>query len=159
VIVIPIFAFLLAAVLWINQSSTAIINSRSQARSCAWRYSQNNCDPSLIPPRCEGILGPASQRELEFGSPVSAGLNAFDTAKNGGDYQGIIGSVMGTLLAPAINEALSNATQATVTKTVLQQPLFGKGDQKFQTHYRLACNLKPRDPMNIASMTWEQFSP
>lgn len=159
VIIIPVLAFLLAAVLWINRSSVTVINSRAEARSCAWRHSQNNCDPALLPPDCEGLVNPAPQREIQTGDPINAAVSGIEKAADGGDYQGIIASVVGTILMPAINEALNNATEATITKSEMKPPLMGGAEVTFKTHYRLACNLKPRDPMNIASMTWEEFKP
>jgi hypothetical protein len=156
VIVLPVFVLLFVSLLYVRDQAVEKQRAEMQARTCAWLYSSNNC--SEIPPGCEGILreSKGGARNSEIDQAMQDGRRRVEQDPDAG---GLIGSVMGSLLGPALEEAFGRSVVAETHSEVERPGLYGGGTKSLSTSYELSCNLTPRDPDKVATDAWKLFRP
>jgi hypothetical protein len=152
VIVIPVLVLLWISLYYLGALFGNAQAAQEQARSCAWRYSANNCQ--AVPPGCEGVLtdatsavvAPDVERALQDGA---------DRALRGGDAKGIVGTIVGQLVAGPLMAAFTSGTDAKVERSVEKPPTYGKEPSVVRGSYHLACNLAPTSPEDMAKHAWD----
>lgn len=151
VIVIPVLALLWASLCYLGALFGNQHAAQAEARSCAWLYSANNCQS--VPPGCEGILSSASSAVV-VPDVEHALRDGADRALQGADAKGIVGAIVGELVAGPMMAAFTSGTDAKVERTVAKPALYGKEPSVVRGRYHLACNLSPTSPEEMASKAW-----
>lgn len=154
VVVIPVFIVLFAGIVYFGNQALAAHAAEAEARTCAWLYSANNCDE--VPPGCEGILELASGTGAGDDKGASGGdvKSKLDEAESAG---GGIGSIVSSLLKNALHDLFSRSLNANTHRDVQRPTTFGGGTVTTFRKYHLACNLTPREPIDVATDAWNIF--
>jgi hypothetical protein len=155
VIVIPVLLLLWVSLYYLADQFASRQAAAMTARSCAWLYSANNCQE--VPPGCGGFLHESSG-SAEVSPEVKNALeDGAREALQGGDAKGIVGAVVGDLVAGPLMAAFTSSVDATVSKDVQQPATFGGGLKRVTGRYHLACNLEPTSPEQMAQDAWSSL--
>lgn len=155
VIVIPVLLLLWVSLYYLADQFISRQSAAMTARSCAWLYSANNCRE--VPAGCGDFLQ-ESRGSAEVSPDVNDALeDGAEEALQGGDAKGIVGAVVGKLVAGPLMEAFTRSVDATVTKDVQQPAAYGGGVKKVAGRYHLACNLEPTTPEQMAQDAWSSL--
>lgn len=148
VIVIPVFVVLWASLYFLGNLFASRQAAQREARSCAWLYSASNCQ--VVPAGCEAVLtkshGTAKVPEVDDALKDGAAQ-----ALRGGDTKGVVGKIVGELVAGPLLELFTNSVDARSTREVQPPALYGVDPRLVTGSYHLACNLKPTTPGEMAS--------
>lgn len=155
--VLPVFVLLLLGILFIQDIALEKQTNAAQARSCAWLYSAANCKE--VPPGCEGLVGPGDSSAPLPATVENALKTGSEQALRQGDSEGVLDTVLGSLLGPLLNEAFSSSTEGRVESTRPRPAFLGEGKVTSISRHHLACNLAPVQPLDLAMDTWSLFEP
>lgn len=155
VVVIPVLALLWFSLYYLGDLFASRQAAQSEARSCAWLYSANNCQQ--VPPGCEGVLKDATGSASVSPDVDNALRDGADRALSGGDAKGIVGTIVGELVAGPLLAAFTKSTEATTTRSVKQPVVYGDEQTRVVGRYRLACNLAPTSPEEMAAKAWSSI--
>jgi hypothetical protein len=147
VIVLPIFVLLFISLFYVRDQVVARQATQSQARTCAWLYSWNNCDKSALSPECQAVV-----TDEAFFNDATAELSE----KLGG---GLVGDALKGILDPVLEAAFGRALDAQVSKEIPRPAIYGGKTQNVSGSYHLACNLKPTTAPEVARDAWSRISP
>jgi hypothetical protein len=150
VVVLPIFLLLFISVFYVRHQALAKQAAQERARTCAWLYSANNCefDPSLMPAECDSAMTKA---------PFASAAAKAVTDKLTGD--GFFHDVVNKMLDSALETVFGDAIDVKVERKVARPVLYGGDTQAVAGEYHLACNLKPKDKIDIATEAWSHVNP
>jgi hypothetical protein len=148
--VLPIFLVLFISVFYVRDQVLTRQVAQERARTCAWLYSANNCefDANSMPAECNDVVTKAP-----FASDAAKAV----TDKLTGD--GFFHDVVNTMLDSAVETVFGDAINAKVTREVARPTLYGGDTQAIAGEYHLACNLKPKDKLDIAKEAWSHVNP
>lgn len=156
-IVAPVLVLLLVSVLYFRDQAVTRQAAEMEARTCAWLYSVNNCE--RVPPGCDGKL----TQETRDNPASSAVLDALQGGESQSvaraDKTGVVSKIVDSLLGPALKAAFGRGLEAKVAKELERPAMYGGGKNTITGRYRLACNLTPEDPTDVAKDAWSLFRP
>jgi len=156
VIVIPVLLLIWASLYYLGDLFAAQQTMEAKARSCTWLYSASNCQ--VVPAGCDRVLsyseGSADDVAPKVGDALEEGGRK---ALQGGDTQGIVGTIAGELVGGPLLAAFTSSVDAKVTRDVEQPAAFGGGLRTVTGRYHLACNLEPTSPEKMAEKAWESL--
>lgn len=150
VIALPLFILLLVSAFYMTRLVLAQQDARTQARRCAWLYSNQAC--TQVPAGCEGVVGGTKDAKTpEQKAHVNDVTQEMDTLPSP------LGGVLNVLIKPAIEATFGRSATATAKRNVLRPALFGGGEKEILDSYELACNLEPKTLDDVASDAWHAF--
>ncbi len=154
-VALPFFVLLFVGLNFLRAAVLKKHELSMTARTCAWLYSQSNCQ--VIPNGCQNLLGSpgvsnssASQQlhdKLKGGASEAAALTA------------IVSKIVNDLLGPALDAAFGESFDAAPRGSVEKPKLFGGGSLEVSGQYHLACNLKQETPLDVVTDAWKIFRP
>jgi hypothetical protein len=155
VIVIPVLLLIWVSLYYLGEIFTTKQALDARARSCAWLYSANNCQE--VPAGCAGVLQDSSSSSRVAPDVQNALEDGAQTALQGGDAEGIVGTIVGELVAGPLMAAFTSSVDANVTKEIQQPASYGGGLKKVEGRYHLACNIETTTPEEMASKAWSSL--
>jgi hypothetical protein len=153
VVALPFLLLVLVCVSYVRTAALEERRAAAHARSCAWKYSESNCD--VVPPGCSDVV-----EVLDGGDAADASLRALEegtAVATGGSPE--IAGVVGQLLAPVLSAAFGRSTRAEVARDVARPGLLGGGTSSVRGDFVLACNLRPMHPVDVALEAWKVVVP
>jgi hypothetical protein len=150
VVVLPIFLVLFISVFYVRDQVLTKQAAQERARTCAWLYSANNCefDEKLMPAECKDVVVEA---------PIGSDAAKAATDKLTGD--GFFHDVVSKLIDTALEDAFGRAIDVKVQREVARPTLYGGKSTTLSGDYHLACNLKPKTKLDVATDAWSRVSP
>lgn len=150
VVVLPVFLILFISLFYVRDQVLARQATQEQARTCAWLYSANNCefDANSMPAYCDGVLSKAP-----FGSDATKAVTDKLIGK------GTVNDVINEMLDSAVETVFGDAIDVKVAQEVARPELYGGKTQAVAGEYHLACNLKPKEKIDIAKDAWSHVNP
>jgi len=145
VVVLPVLIILFVSVFYVRNQVLASQAAASEARTCAWAYSMNNC--STVPPGCDAqIVGAARSIDARVEEDLSKARS------------GVAGPVVDRVLKPVLDAAFGQALDANSYITYNRPSLYGGGTRDARGSYHLACNLAPQTLTDVAKDAWNALS-
>jgi len=133
VIFVPFLLMLFSGMVLVGKRYDAVQVALSNARSCAWLYSQQACEGTL-PAQC------STQVASQVPAPESAVSDALRPNGTGDDER--LSPQIDTTLGDPSTTLFGHYTTVTGSVTFDAPKPFG-GERTISTSYHLACNLKP----------------
>jgi hypothetical protein len=155
VIVIPVLLLIWVSLHYVGELFAAKQALAEKARSCAWLYSAANCQ--VVPAGCDDVLKLSSGSAPVNPKVENALKDGAQAALQGGDTKGIVGTIIGELVAGPLMSVFTKSVDANVTRDVQQPASYGGGLRKVSGRYHLACNLEPTTPEDMALDAWESI--
>lgn len=149
---LPVLVLLFVAIFFYRDLSGARHAAATQARSCAWLYSANNCRE--VPPGCEGVL----TNTTAIGDVSDASL-PIPSIGEGKEENRNVNRIVGGLLESAIVTLFGSGAKAHASREVKRPALLGGGTLTTSNDYHLACNLAPTTPGQVVKDAWDIWSP
>lgn len=158
---LPVFILLFVSVLYVRDQAVTKQDVEMRARTCAWLYSANNC--SDVPAGCEGVVREASGSGGPIGDVGEALTDAQKTIQNQG-FGGAIATIVGRLIAPALEEAFGRSLDVHVEDKIARPRLYWEDKDVPETNtltgrYHLPCNLRPTTSKDVALEAWKILHP
>jgi hypothetical protein len=155
VIFLPLLILIFAGIKLVHSENIALLQARSQARSCAWQTSANGCEET--PPGCE------------------TGTYQAETSSSAGERlerAGVLDDLRGSeSVSKEIEDRLDGLLVQRTTSTATVQyripRLFVPEEERHSeeatehertAEYRLPCNSKPSHAKDLADSLWEELS-
>ena len=157
VIALPVFVIVFLALTYMRDQAIATQAAEQQARTCAWLYSAQNCLGDA-PAGCADVLGEPHVPDMPDPDVAGALDEGLKGIEQGGQAGELVSGVVGKLLAPALLAAFGREVDAEATRLVDRSPLFGEGQKVVGGRYRLACNLTPKEPEDVAKDAWAKLT-
>ncbi len=154
---LPVFVVLFVSVFYVQDLMVERQKAETQARSCAWLYSANNC--TVIPEGCGGIVQEAARGDVETDPKITDRLEDAKSAaiESGGD--GTVAQVIGEMLGPVLEDTFGRSLDASSSRTVNRPLLYGGDTTTVNGRYHLGCNLSKMEPVDVAKDAWDTFKP
>lgn len=159
IIALPVLILILASLYLMRDQVVSKQAAEMQARSCAWLFSMKNCRLEDVPESCRNVLqitNKSGNATPELDRAIRGGK---DAALRGRDTTGVVETIVGSLLGPALEAAFGRSVDATVKHTVDRPALYGGGTLTVSGSTHLACNLTPETPEDVAKDAWNLFAP
>jgi hypothetical protein len=157
VIVIPVLLLIWVSLYYLGELFVAKQALEEKARSCAWLYSANNCQE--IPAGCAGVLTDSSGSAAVDPDVQNALEGGAQAALEGADAKGIVGTIVGELVAGPLISVFTSSVDAKATKDIAQPASYGGGLKRVEGRYHLACNIETTTPAKMASDAWSSLVP
>jgi hypothetical protein len=147
---LPVLVLLFISVFYLRDLSTAKHAALTEARTCAWLYSANNC--TEVPLGCEGLLS----------NPDSPDNNLPEVAQAENDLnpvRGDVGKVIDAIIQPALKVIFGRFSVANTKRSVSRPLLYGGKQRTVTGQYHLACNLEPTTLGKVLKDAWYAIRP
>jgi hypothetical protein len=143
VVALPVLLILFASVFYVRDNALALQNAANEARTCAWRYSANNC--GAVPVECsqDPIVDDTSNPPAEIREHLP----------------GVIGDVVFTLVEPALKAAFGSSVEVRAERALNRPRVYGGGTKVVHRNYFLACNLAHVEATDVATEAWNALYP
>jgi hypothetical protein len=153
---LPVLILLFISVCYFRDLSTARHAAATQARTCAWLYSAGNCVE--VPPGCEGVIDDQTRTDRDGGDVSRTLTEGKEAIKNGAGSGNVGSGMLDALLGSGQAELFGRSATASTRETLDRPPLYGGGLVGVRGQYRLACNLKHQEPLDVVLDAWSAFA-
>jgi hypothetical protein len=155
VVALPFFVLIFISLFYLRDELVKKHELAMTARSCAWLYSQSNCQ--AVPLGCAGFVSnPSSSSGRE-----SAELH--DKLQQGlGETSGlahVVAKIVNGLVDSVLDAAFGQSFEVEPKGSVARPALYGGGTASLSSQYHLACNLAERTPLDVVTGAWNYFKP
>jgi hypothetical protein len=152
-----VFIVILLCLMYVRDQAISKQAAEERARTCAWLYSAQDCRGPL-PEGCADVLREASGSDAsgDLGRSLDESLRELE---RGGSGASALSSAIGALLRPTLGDVLGRTVEANTTQPVARARIFGSGQGTVSGRYRLACNLHPTTPGEVAQDAWKKIRP
>jgi len=147
VVALPVLVLLFIGAFYLHDLTKAKSAALTQARTCAWLYSANNCSKEDLPAECTGVVSDPSA--ISWSNPELEGKK--DAL--GGIGRGV-GSFLTAVLQPVLDAVFGEAASAHVSRVVHQPSIFGGSTMATTGNYRIACNVSETTLKTVAGDAW-----
>jgi hypothetical protein len=134
--VLAVFLVVYVGLFHMHKLQGNVLIARSQARSCAWRYSNAGCRDGA-PAEC----GEANTSDMQLADDNDSDRGIMDSITD----LGVIGPVLGVVLGTSVD--------LRVARTVKHTAMFGDNDVTVGARIYLMCNERNRTTEEIAKDT------
>ena len=154
-VALPFFVLIFVGLFYVRATILKKHELATTARSCAWLFSQSNCQ--VIPNGCHDVLGSpgtsSSKESQELHDLLKTG------ADGASDITGVVAKIVDELLGSVLDAAFGESFDALPRGSIEKPKLFGGGTLQVTGRYHLACNLKEEQPIDVVTHAWKIFEP
>jgi hypothetical protein len=147
VIALPVFVILFVAAIYVRDLMGTRHEVGTQARTCAWLYSANNC--TSVPPGCSEFIHDGAAHGREIDEIVGGVADELDVLGSG-----MVRTTVELVVNDVLEAAFGKLVDSQSTRAVRRPPLFGGSEVTVPGRYRLACNVQPQTLGQILEDAW-----
>ncbi len=155
VVALPFFVLIFVGLFYVRDELLKKHQLGMMARTCAWIYSENNCQ--VFPPGCQDYLKPPSPSSSKASDELHQKMT--DAEHSASALSEVVGKVVTDLISDVIDSAFSQSFYATPKGSVTRPALFGGGSRGVSSKYHLECNLAEKQPLDVVTDAWNIIKP